>query len=671
MTKSAAARVDELRKQLHQHNHLYYVLDAPDIPDAEYDRQLRELQNLEAQYPDLFDPNSPSQRVGSPILEKFTSVEHLVPMLSLDNVFSEEELIAFEQRLQERLDSQESINFTCEPKLDGIAVSLLYEKGNFVRAATRGDGRHGEDISANVRTIASVPLKLVGTFPHRLEVRGEIFMPLQGFHQFNKHAIDSGEKPFVNPRNAAAGSLRQLDSSLTAQRPLDMYCYAIGLIEGGDQANSQFEALAYLKTLGFKINPEVRQASGAQQCFAYYQSLQARRDQLPYEIDGIVYKVDDVALQQTLGFVSRAPRWATAHKFPAQEEMTELLAVEFQVGRTGAVTPVARLEPVFVGGVTVSNASLHNMDEVERLDVRAGDTVVVRRAGDVIPQIVQVVSAKRKKGARKVKAPTVCPECGSAVAREEDAAAYRCIGGLVCAAQRKQALKHFASRRAMDIDGLGDKLIEQMVDAEILHSASDLFSLQESQLLGLERMASKSANNVLQAIELSKKTTLGRFLYALGIREVGETTASTLATHFGKLDAIIAASEEQLLAVDDVGPVVARNILEFFANPENIRVMQELMDTGVRWDEHELATRVDLPLQGRTYVLTGSLEVMSRDQAKQKLQSLGAKVSGSVSAKTTAVIAGEKAGSKLIKAEKLGVEVFDEAQLIRLLAEHE
>lgn len=669
--KSAALRIEELREQLHQHNHLYHVLDAPDIPDAEYDRLLRELQSLEAQHPELFDANSPSQRVGSPILDKFTSVEHLVPMLSLDNVFSEDELIAFEQRLQERLDTEASLSFTCEPKLDGIAVSLLYEHGSFIRAATRGDGRRGEDISANVRTIASVPLKLGGSYPQRLEVRGEIFMPLQGFHAFNQQALDSGEKPFVNPRNAAAGSLRQLDSSLTAQRPLDMYCYSIGLIEGGDEPGSQFEALAYLKTLGFKINPEVRQASGAEQCYSYYQALQAKRNQLPYEIDGIVYKVDDFSLQKTLGFVSRAPRWATAHKFPAQEEMTTLQSVEFQVGRTGAVTPVARLEPVFVGGVTVSNATLHNMDEVERLDVRAGDTVVVRRAGDVIPQIVQVVSAKRKKGARKVKPPSVCPECGSAVAREDDAAAYRCTGGLVCAAQRKQALKHFASRRAMDIDGLGDKLIEQMVDAELLHSASDLFTLQESDLLGLERMASKSANNLLKAIEVSKKTTLGRFLYALGIREVGETTASTLASHFGNLEAILSATEEQLLAVDDVGPVVAQNILEFFANADNTRVMHKLVRTGVCWDEHEVVAREDLPLEGRTYVLTGSLENMSRDQAKQRLQGLGAKVSGSVSSKTSAVIAGEKAGSKLSKAEKLGVEVFNEDQLLQLFAEHE
>ncbi|MEM8498681.1 MAG: NAD-dependent DNA ligase LigA [Pseudomonadota bacterium] len=667
----AVLRVQELREQLHHHNHLYHVLDAPDIPDAEYDRLLRELQNLEAQHPELFDANSPSQRVGSPILDKFTSVEHLVPMLSLDNVFSEDELIAFEQRLQERLDSEESINFTCEPKLDGIAVSLLYERGSFVRAATRGDGRRGEDISANVRTIASVPLKLAGSFPQRLEIRGEIFMPLQGFHAFNQLAAESGEKPFVNPRNAAAGSLRQLDSSLTAQRPLDMYCYSIGLIEGGEEPGGQFEGLAYLKTLGFKINPEVRQASGAQQCFSYYQALQAKRDQLPYEIDGIVYKVDDIALQKTLGFVSRAPRWATAHKFPAQEEMTILESVEFQVGRTGAVTPVARLEPVFVGGVTVSNATLHNMDEVERLDARAGDTVVVRRAGDVIPQIVQVVSAKRKKGTRKVKPPSACPECGSAVVREEDAAAYRCTGGLVCAAQRKQALKHFASRRAMDIDGLGDKLIEQMVDAELLHSASDLFTLQESELLGLDRMASKSANNLLNAIELSKQTSLSRFLYALGIREVGETTAATLASHFGNLDAILMATDEQLLEVDDVGPVVAHNILEFFANSDNTRVMRELIQTGVCWDEHEILIRADLPLEGQTYVLTGSLENMSRDQAKQRLRDLGAKVSGSVSPKTSAVIAGEKAGSKLNKAEKLGIEVYDEARFLQLLAEHE
>ncbi len=667
----AASRIAELREQLHQHNHLYYVLDTPDIPDAEYDRMLRELQSLEAQHPEMFDPNSPSQRVGSPILDKFTSVEHLVPMLSLDNVFTEDELTAFEQRLQERLGSDSPIVFTCEPKLDGIAVSLLYEQGNFVRAATRGDGRRGEDISANVRTIASIPLKLMGSYPQRLEIRGEIFMPLQGFYEFNAQAERNGEKPFVNPRNAAAGSLRQLDSTLTAQRPLDMYCYSIGLIEGGEQPNSQFEALAYLKTLGFKINPEVVRATGAEQCFAYYQALQARRDQLPYEIDGIVYKVDDFRLQQTLGFVSRAPRWATAHKFPAQEEMTELLAVEFQVGRTGAVTPVARLAPVFVGGVTVSNATLHNMDEVDRLDVRAGDTVVVRRAGDVIPQIVQVVKGKRKKGARKVKPPAVCPVCESAVVREGDAAAYRCTGGLVCAAQRKQALKHFASRRAMDIDGLGDKLIEQMVDEGLLRSASDLYTLQEADLLNLDRMGSKSVANVLSAIEASKKTSLGRFLYALGIREVGETTANTLAAQFGTLDAIVSADAEALLAVDDVGPVVAQNLLEFFANKDNARVIQALIEAGVHWQDIDLADRGGQALAGNTYVLTGTLEGMSRDQAKQRLQALGAKVSGSVSSKTTALIAGEKAGSKLGKAEKLGVTVLSEEQLLALLAEYE
>ncbi|MFK8020119.1 MAG: NAD-dependent DNA ligase LigA [Pseudomonadales bacterium] len=671
MANSSAAeldRIEQLRLQLHEHNHHYHVLDAPQIPDSEYDRLLRELQALEASHPQHFDPNSPTQRVGAPILDEFKSIEHLLPMLSLDNVFSEEELHAFNQRLLDRLKLDIEIPYTCEPKLDGIAVSLLYRNGRFERAATRGDGRKGEDISANVRTIASVPLQLHGSYPALLEVRGEIFMPLSGFNSFNEEAVGLGEKPFVNPRNAAAGSLRQLDSSLTAKRPLDIYCYAMGAMEGGEEPVSQFATLEYLGSLGFKINPEIQRVENVDACYEYYLMMAAKRASLAYEIDGIVYKVDSVELQKQLGFVSRAPRWAAAHKFPAQEEMTRLIDVEFQVGRTGAVTPVARLEPVFVGGVTVSNATLHNMDEVERLDVRAGDTVVVRRAGDVIPQVVQVVKSKRLKSSKKIQAPANCPVCNSSVEREQDAAVYRCTGGLVCAAQRKEAIKHFASRKAMDIDGLGDKLVEQLVDASLLDTAADLYSLQLDALIGLERMAEKSASNLLNGIEKSKATSFARFLFALGIREVGETTAANLAQYYGSLEKLRSASEEELLEVDDVGPIVARYVSRFFSLESNIQVLSDLLAAGISWPDIADAAidERQLPLKGSTYVLTGTLESMSREQAKKRLQALGAKITGSVSAKTTALVAGDKAGSKLAKAEKLGVPVLDEEALLKL-----
>lgn len=679
MTKEKASnatadvsRILKLREELHEHNHNYHQLDSPIIPDSEYDRLLRELQHLEAQYPAQFDPNSPSQRVGSPVLDGFASVEHIKPMLSLDNVFNEDELYAFNQRLLDRLKIEGDLAFTCEPKLDGIAVSLLYRDGILERAATRGDGRTGEDITANVRTIASVPLKLRTGAPALLEVRGEIFMPLKGFQDFNKQALENEEKPFVNPRNAAAGSLRQLDSSITAQRPLDMFCYALGVQEGGQVPSSQFEALEFLATLGLKVNPEVKRAQSIAECFEYYIAMEVKRAELPYEIDGIVYKVDSSVQQAELGFVSRAPRWATAHKFPAQEERTTLLEIDFQVGRTGAVTPVARLDPVFVGGVTVSNATLHNMDEIERLDVRAGDSVIVRRAGDVIPQIVQVILSDRRPAANPVTPPTVCPDCGSKVTREEDAAVYRCTGGLVCGAQRKEAIKHFASRKAMDIEGLGDKLVEQLVDAQLLSTAADLFSLTLSDVVALDRMAEKSASNLLSSIESSKNTTLPRFLYSLGIREVGETTAANLAVHFGSLEKLRRANTEQLLEVDDVGPVVAHYIELFFEADNNNSVVDALLKAGLVWPVISVPKHAaEMALGGQTYVITGTLSDMSRDEAKVRLQALGAKVTGSVSAKTTALITGEKAGSKLAKAQILGVEVLTERQLMELLAEHE
>jgi DNA ligase (NAD+) len=587
-------------------------------------------------------------------------------MLSLDNVFNAEELEAFDQRLKNRLANDDAIAYSCEPKLDGIAVSLLYENGKLLRAATRGDGTTGEDITHNVKTIASVPLQLRKAVS-RLEVRGEIYIPRDGFDAMNDRARANDEKTFVNPRNAAAGSLRQLDPKVAASRPLEIYCYGLGLIEGMDLPATHLETLALLKELGLRVNPEIERAESVADCLDYYERMQARRDQLPYEIDGIVYKVDRLDLQNALGFVSKAPRWATAHKFPAQEELTTLRSVEFQVGRTGAVTPVARLEPVFVGGVTVSNATLHNMDEVARLGICEGDTVIVRRAGDVIPQIVQVIEDRRPDDARDIVVPSECPVCGSQVLREEDAAVYRCSGGLGCAAQRKEGLKHFASRKALDIEGLGDKLIEQLVDTDQLHSAAELYALTVDQLATMERMGQKSAANVVAAIAASRETTLPRFLYALGIREVGEATALGLARHFLTLDAIMAADEEVLLDVDDVGPVVARYICAFFEQSANREAVQALLDAGLHWPDVE-APKDDAGLNGKTFVLTGTLASMGRNDAKQRLLAQGAKVVGSVSKKADFVVAGDKAGSKLTKAQELGVEVLDEEAFLALLA---
>lgn len=669
------ATLDEaasLRQQLNRHNYLYYVLDDPSIPDVEYDRMMRRLQQIEAEYPSLKTADSPTQRVGGMPLKAFKPVVHEIPMLSLDNAFSDDEMLEFHRRVTERLKLNGPLAYVCEPKLDGVAVSLLYQHGVLVRGATRGDGATGEDITDNVRTVNSIPLILqTDTPPALLEVRGEIYLPKAGFEKINEEALLAGEKLFVNPRNAAAGSLRQLDSKVTASRPLEMAAYSLGRIEGVRPPDTHSATLELLKRWGFLVNPHVEVAADIEGCLAYYQKLSKLRDQLPCEIDGIVYKVDSIALQQRLGFVARAPRWAIARKFPAQEEMTRLLDVEFQVGRTGAVTPVAKLEPVFVGGVTVSNATLHNQDEVRRLGVKIGDTVIVRRAGDVIPQVAKVVLERRPTDAIDIVFPDHCPVCHSPVERVEGEAVARCSGGLVCSAQRKQAIKHYASRKAMDIEGLGDKLVEQLVDQQLVNAVDDLYQLTLEQLAGLERMGKKSAENLLASLERSKLTTLPRFLYALGIREVGEATARSLAHHFCSISSLQAASVEQLQEVSDVGPVVAHFVHEFFHQENNLRVIQRLRDRGVHWPDLTPVDEQVLPLSGQTWVLTGSMEKMGRAEAKEKLQQLGAKVSGSVSAKTDTVVAAPGAGSKLKKAEELGLQVLDEKAFIELLADHQ
>lgn len=670
MTADLRAEYESLIAQIRDYDHQYYVLNQSDIPDAEYDRLMLRLRDIEAENPSWVTAESPTQRVAGAPAEGFATVRHEVPMLSLDNAFSDDDLADFYQRLQSRLNSTDELRFACEPKLDGIAVSLLYENGRLVRGATRGDGNTGEDITANVRTIRSIPLELRGSdWPSVLEVRGEIYMTRAGFEKMNAEAEKNGEKVFVNPRNAASGSLRQLDSSLTAKRPLRMCCYSVGRVEGGELAATQSDTLARLADWGLKINEESQVVNGLEGCQAYYQRMLERRDQLDYEIDGIVYKIDSLNLQQRLGFVSRAPRWAIARKFPAQEESTILEGVDFQVGRTGALTPVARLQPVFVGGVTVSNATLHNMDEIERLDVRVGDTVIIRRAGDVIPQVARVIESKRPANAQPVLMPIECPVCGSNVERVEGEAVARCTGGLNCGAQRREALKHFVSRRALDIEGLGEKLIDALLEAGELHAPSDIFSLKAETLMNLERMGEKSSANVIAAIEAAKQTTLGRFLYALGIREVGVTTAENLAQHFGSLEALMVASEEALLEVDDVGPKVAAHVAHFMAEENNVEEIKRLVSHGLDWPDPK-PVGGDRPLEGQTWVVTGKLEVMSRDEAKDYLQRLGAKVAGSVSAKTACVVAGPGAGSKLKKATELDIEVIDEAAFLDQLRHH-
>lgn len=669
------SRMHALQQLLERYNTEYYLHDEPSVPDAEYDRLMNELRELEAANPQWLDVNSPTQRVGGVALTSFGSVQHEQPMLSLDNVFNAEDLAAFGRRVQERLFRNDAITFCCEPKLDGLAVSILYEQGELVRAATRGDGVTGEDITRNVRTIRVIPLRLSGdNIPARIEVRGEVFMPKAGFERWNEQALVRGDKVFANPRNAAAGSLRQLDPAITAQRPLAFYAYAIGVVdEATELPDSHYARMQYLKQFGLPVCDEIRQVVGVEGCQIYHDDILAKRDALPFEIDGVVFKVDTIAQQQMLGFVSRAPRWAVAHKFPAQEELTRLNDVEFQVGRTGAITPVARLEPVQVGGVTVSNATLHNADEITRLGVKIGDWVVVRRAGDVIPQIVNVVLDRRDASCRDIDFPERCPVCDSQVERLPGEAVARCSGGLYCAAQRKEALKHFVSRRAMDIDGIGDKLIEQLVDHELVHTPADLFALTKAQLLGLERMGEKSADKLLNALQSARETTFARFLFALGIREIGETTAQTLAQHFSDLPALQDASVETLLKVSDVGEVMAKHIYYFFRQEHNLEVIQRLLapisegGAGISWQPVARVAVDALPLNGKTLVLTGTLSQLNRDAAKQALQALGAKVAGSVSAKTDLVIAGEAAGSKLEKAQQLGVPVWGEDELVALL----
>ncbi|MDH3871049.1 MAG: NAD-dependent DNA ligase LigA [Gammaproteobacteria bacterium] len=662
--KAVRQRAGELHRELHEHNYRYYVLDAPVITDAEYDRLLRELQDLEARYPGLIVPDSPTQRVGAAPSQAFGEVRHAVRMLSLDNAFSDEELGDFDRRVCERLEV-DAVDYAAEPKLDGLAVSLLYERGVLTRAATRGDGVTGEDITANVRTIASIPLRLAGRrIPDILEVRGEVYISHRGFERLNLQAVKDGQKPFVNPRNAAAGSLRQLDPKVTAARPLEFYCYGVGRTEGGALPDRHSEILSRLRDWHLRVYDGIERVHGLQGCQAYYRKLEAARATLPFEIDGVVFKVDRLDQQDSLGFVARAPRWAIARKFPAQEEQTRVVGIDVQVGRTGALTPVARLEPVFVGGVTVTNATLHNEDEVHRKDVRVGDTVIIRRAGDVIPEVVRVLREQRARGARVFHLPKHCPECGSAVERVEGEAVARCSGGLFCPAQRREAIKHFASRRAMDIDGLGDKLVDQLVEKELIHDVSDLYRLEVEQIAGLERMAQKSATNLVKALEKSKATTLERFIYALGIREVGEATARILAEAFGDLDALMGADVEDLQAVHEVGPVVAQHISAFFREPHNLEVIQRLRGAGLHWQAVEPGAA--RPLAGRTFVITGKLS-MPRSELKARLQAAGARVTGSVSKQTDYVVAGAEPGSKYDKALALGVEILDEAACLALL----
>ncbi|MCB5307023.1 NAD-dependent DNA ligase LigA [Yersinia massiliensis] len=669
--ESIIQQINQLRTSLRHHEHQYHVLDAPEIPDAEYDRLMQQLRDLETQHPELITLDSPTQRVGAAPLDAFEQVKHEVPMLSLDNVFDEESYLAFDKRVHDRLKRAEPLTFCCELKLDGLAVSLLYENGELVRAATRGDGTTGENITANVRTIRAIPLRLQGdNIPQRVEVRGEVFMPQAGFEQLNEDARRKGGKVFANPRNAAAGSLRQLDPRITAKRRLTFFCYGVGLLEGGELPRSHIQRLMQFKAWGLPVSDRVKLCTGSEQVIAFYRQVEQHRASLGFDIDGVVIKVDDLDLQEQLGFVARAPRWATAFKFPAQEQITQVREVEFQVGRTGAITPVARLEPVQVAGVMVSNATLHNADEIERLGLRIGDTVIVRRAGDVIPQVVGVVLEQRPQDAKEITFPEQCPVCGSEIERVEGEAVARCTGGLFCAAQRKEALKHFVSRRALDVDGMGDKIIEQLVEKQYVENPADLFELTAGKLTGLDRMGPKSAQNLIVSLEKAKQTTFARFLYALGIREVGEATAANLAAHFRNLENLRAADIDALKSVPDVGEVVAKHVLNFLSEEHNQKVI-EALEKVISWPEPQqiVAEEIDSPFAGKTVVLTGSLTLLSRDEAKDRLTALGAKVSGSVSKKTDLVIAGEAAGSKLVKAQELGITVIDEAEMIRLLGE--
>ena len=666
MTASAAARAAQLRDQIAQHDYRYYVLDDPSIADADYDRLMQELRALESAHPELIAPDSPTQRVSGTPSAAFGEVVHQVPMLSLDNAFSEEDVRAFDRRIRERLGRSGELDYVAEPKLDGLAVSVIYRQGLLERAATRGDGLRGEDVTPNLRTIRAVPQRLLGAAPPLFEARGEVFMTVAGFERMNELARERGEKVFVNPRNAAAGSLRQLDARITAARPLSAFFYGLGALEGVPPPEDQQALLELLRAKGLPVSPETRTVRGIDGCLAYYRSVGERRNSLPYQIDGVVYKLDSRADQERLGFLSRAPRWAIAHKFPADEAFTVVKGIEFQVGRSGALTPVARLEPVFVSGVTVSNVTLHNIDEVHRKDVRVGDTVVVRRAGDVIPEVVSVVQDKRPARTVPIELPERCPVCHSRVLRAAGEAVARCTGGFTCRAQRQESLRHFASRRALDIEGLGDKLIEQLVEHDVVRTPADLYALTATQLAELERMGEKSAGNLVAAIDRSRRTTLPRLLYGLGIREVGEATALSLARHFGTLERLMSADEAAIQQVPDVGPVVAAHVAAFFASDDHRRVIKALREQGVTWPDIS-APRGAPGLSGRTFVITGTLAAMTREQAEEALTARGAKVSGSVSRKTSFVIAGSEAGSKLAKARQLGVAVLDEPQFLELL----
>ena len=672
MTENIKKTLNKLREEIDQHNYNYYSLDTPTIPDSEYDRLFQELLKLEKAHPKLITPNSPSQRVGMPPLERFEQVKHKQPMLSLNNAFNRDEVEAFAKRLQQRLeiDDSDSLEFTCEPKIDGVAVNLLYKRGQLVQAATRGDGQVGEDITNNVKTIKTMPLSLRTTHPPELlEVRGEIYIPRADFTAHNKKLADKGEKTFANPRNAAAGSLRQLDSKITAGRPLNVFIYGVGHCEGIKLSPKHSNILEQLRDWGLRINNDIKVVHGIDDCLAYYEAMLAKRDKLFYEIDGVVYKLDEVEARNRVSFVARAPRWAIAHKFPAEEALTTLRAVEFQVGRTGAVTPVARLAPVVVSGVTVSNASLHNIDELHNKDVRVGDTVIVRRAGDVIPEVLGAIKERRPTGAKPIELPTACPVCGALIHRIEGEAVARCSNGLACQAQLKETIKHFASRKAMDIEGLGDKIVEQMLEQGLLDTVVDLYALSHEKIAALDRLGEKSAHNLLASLERSKMTTLSKFLYGLGIREVGETTALNLANYFGELNTLMQADKATLQQVPDVGVIVAENIIAFFEQPDNRRLIEALQAAGIKWPAIEVVQQgaKPLPLTGQTFVLTGTLNTLTRDEAKAALRACGAKVSGSVSSKTTYVVAGKDAGSKLDKARLLNLTIIDEGVLLRLI----
>jgi len=668
--RDAERRIAELRRQIRHADYQYYVLDSPELPDGDYDKLMIELRALESEFPDLITPDSPTQHVSGEAVSAFGVVTHKVPMLSLDNAFNDEDVIAFDRRIHERLGSSApaDLEYVAEPKLDGLAVTVIYRGGKLERAATRGDGVKGEDVTANVLKVRKVPHELKGHPPAVVEVRGEVFMPIKGFERMNRLLREQGEKVYVNPRNSAAGSLRQLDPRITAKRPLDMFFYATGIVEGGALPDTQWELLNALKSWGLPVSPEASLVSGVGGLLGYFEAIGQRRGSLTYQIDGVVYKLNSRPDQERLGFVSRAPRWATAHKYPAEEATTTVAKIEFQVGRTGALTPVARLEPVFVGGVTVTNVTLHNIDEVRRKDVRVGDTVVVRRAGDVIPEVVRVVKHVSD-DAPRVELPANCPVCGSEVLQAEGEAVARCTGGFTCRAQRQEALRHFAGRRAMDIEGLGDKIVEQLVEQELVKSPADLYTLTAEQLTELERMGERSAEKLVEAISRSKETTLPRFLFALGIRDVGEATALALAQHFGKLEKLLEASADEIQQVQDVGPVVAAHVAAFVASAQHRSVIARLREEGVRWPDVEKPRVEGQPFAGMTFVITGTLDSMSREQAQEALVALGAKVSGSVSKKTRYVVVGADAGSKLKKATELGVETLDETQFGALLAE--